>query len=147
MRRASKLVSALLLLSCPAAALAVTAPTTPTFLMSWDRLGSASGLIVPLNVETDAQGDVFLLDQASDHVYKLDRVGTPLIDWGSPGSGPGQFNGATCLAVDRDGNVYFVEMTTPRIMRLGADGVLATYREKSNNANGLVIDAQGRRVK
>jgi gluconolactonase len=48
--------------------------------------------------------------------------------------------------VDRDGNVYFVEMTTPRIMRLGADGVLATYREKSNNANGLVIDADGRLI-
>ena len=47
---------------------------------------------------------------------------------------------------DRDGNVYFVEMTTPRIMKLGADGVLATYRDKSNNANGLVIDAQGRLI-
>ena len=48
--------------------------------------------------------------------------------------------------VDRDGNVYFVEMTTPRIMKLGADGVLATYRDKSNNANGLVIDAEGRLI-
>jgi sugar lactone lactonase YvrE len=48
--------------------------------------------------------------------------------------------------VDRDGNVYFVEMTTPRIMKLGADGVLTTYRDKSNNANGLVIDAEGRLI-
>jgi gluconolactonase len=48
--------------------------------------------------------------------------------------------------VDRDGNVYFVEMTTPRIMKLGADGVLTIYRDKSNNANGLVIDAEGRLI-
>jgi gluconolactonase len=48
--------------------------------------------------------------------------------------------------VDTDGNVYFSEMTTQRIMKLSAGGVLSTYREKSNNANGLVIDPQGRLI-
>lgn len=47
---------------------------------------------------------------------------------------------------DKDGNVYFVEMVTPRIMKVSKDGVTSTYRDKSNNANGLVIDAQGRLV-
>jgi gluconolactonase len=49
-------------------------------------------------------------------------------------------------AVDRDGNVYFSEMVSMRIMKLGADGVLSTFRERSNNANGLLIDPQGRLV-
>jgi gluconolactonase len=48
--------------------------------------------------------------------------------------------------VDRDGNLYFTEMVTQRVMKLGADGVLSTYREKSNNANGLVIDPEGRLI-
>jgi gluconolactonase len=48
--------------------------------------------------------------------------------------------------VDRDGNLYFTEMTTQRIMKLSAAGVLSTYREKSNNANGLVIDPEGRLI-
>jgi len=48
--------------------------------------------------------------------------------------------------VDRDGNVYFTEMTTQRIMKLSVGGVLSTYREKSNNANGLVIDPEGRLI-
>ena len=48
--------------------------------------------------------------------------------------------------VDRDGNLYFSEMVTQRIMKLSADGVLSTYREKSNNANGLVIDPEGRLI-
>lgn len=47
---------------------------------------------------------------------------------------------------DRDGNVYFTEIITQRIMRLGADGVLTTYRERSNAANGLLIDPQGRLI-
>ncbi len=48
--------------------------------------------------------------------------------------------------VDRDGNVYFTEMVSQRIMKLSASGVLSTFREHSNNANGLLIDARGRLV-
>jgi gluconolactonase len=47
---------------------------------------------------------------------------------------------------DRDGNVYFTEMVTQRILKLSPTGVLSTFREHSNNANGLLIDPQGRLV-
>ena len=33
-------------------------------------------------------------------------------------------------AVDRAGNVYFTDLITQRIMKLGTDGVLSTFREK-----------------
>ena len=49
-------------------------------------------------------------------------------------------------AVDRDGNVYFTEIMTQRIMKLGPAGVLSVYRENSNAANGLLIDPQGRLI-
>jgi gluconolactonase len=49
-------------------------------------------------------------------------------------------------AADRDGNVYFTEMVWQRIMKLSANGVLSTFREQSNNANGLLIDPQGRLI-
>jgi gluconolactonase len=48
--------------------------------------------------------------------------------------------------VDRAGNVYFSEIMAQRILKLSPDGTLSTYREKSNNANGLLIDPQGRLV-
>jgi gluconolactonase len=48
--------------------------------------------------------------------------------------------------VDRDGNVYFTEMVWQRIMKLSAKGELSTFRERSNNANGLLIDPQGRLI-
>jgi gluconolactonase len=48
--------------------------------------------------------------------------------------------------VDRDGNVYFTEIINQRIMKLGTDGNLTTYRENSNVANGLLIDPQGRLI-
>jgi gluconolactonase len=49
-------------------------------------------------------------------------------------------------AVDREGNVYFTDIISQRIMKLGRDGVLSTYRENSNVANGLLIDPQGRLI-
>ncbi len=48
--------------------------------------------------------------------------------------------------VDGDGNVYFTELVFQRIMKLDPKGVLSVFREHSNNANGLLIDPQGRLV-
>jgi gluconolactonase len=48
--------------------------------------------------------------------------------------------------VDADGSVYFTDILLQRIMRLSKDGVFSVFREKSNVANGLVIDPQGRLV-
>jgi gluconolactonase len=49
-------------------------------------------------------------------------------------------------AVDREGNVYFTDIINQRIMKLSKDGPLTIYREKSNAANGLLIDPQGRLI-
>jgi gluconolactonase len=48
--------------------------------------------------------------------------------------------------VDRDGNVYFTDIINQRIMKLSAAGQLSIYREKSNAANGLLIDPEGRLI-
>ena len=49
-------------------------------------------------------------------------------------------------APDRAGNIYFTDIINQRIMKLGTDGQLSIYREHSNAANGLVIDAQDRLI-
>lgn len=49
-------------------------------------------------------------------------------------------------AVDRDGNVYFTDIVNQRIFKLGKDGRLSVFREKSNAANGMLIDRQNRLV-
>jgi gluconolactonase len=47
---------------------------------------------------------------------------------------------------DRDGNVYFTDLMSQRIMKFSKDGVLTVFREDSNVANGLVIDLEGRLI-
>jgi gluconolactonase len=48
--------------------------------------------------------------------------------------------------VDRQGNVYFTDLMTQRILKFGSDGVLSVYREHSNVANGLLLDPEGRLI-
>lgn len=47
---------------------------------------------------------------------------------------------------DREGNVYFTELVFQRIMKLTPQGRLSVFREHSNNANGLLIDPDGRLI-
>jgi gluconolactonase len=48
--------------------------------------------------------------------------------------------------VDAEGNVYFSEQRGQRIFKLAPGGALATFRENSNGANGLIFDAEWRLV-
>src|SRR5688572_30570701 len=65
---------------------------------------------------------------------------------------PQQADIATAVAftegpvADRDGNVYFTELVFQRIMKLTPQGVLSVFREQSNNANGMLIDPEGRLI-
>lgn len=49
-------------------------------------------------------------------------------------------------AVDRDGNVYFTDIVSQRIMKFDNKGTLSVFREKSNAANGMLIDRMNRLV-
>ncbi len=48
--------------------------------------------------------------------------------------------------VDREGNVYFTETKTHKIMRMAPDGTLSVFRDNSNAANGLVFDLEFRLI-
>jgi gluconolactonase len=46
-------------------------------------------------------------------------------------------------AADRDGNVYFSDIPNQRIHKVDANGKLSVFREGSNHANGLMLNAKG----
>lgn len=48
--------------------------------------------------------------------------------------------------VDRDGNVYFSDIMSQRIMKLSVKGEVSTFKTNDNVANGLLIDPQGRMI-
>jgi gluconolactonase len=46
-------------------------------------------------------------------------------------------------AADKDGSVYFSDIPSERIHKVDKAGKLSTFREKSNRANGLMVNAKG----
>jgi gluconolactonase len=44
---------------------------------------------------------------------------------------------------DTDGNVYFSDIPNEKIHKIDAQGQLSVFREKSNSANGLMMNAKG----
>ena len=49
-------------------------------------------------------------------------------------------------AADRDGNVYFSDIPNEKIHKIDAKGQLSVFIEKSNHANGLMVNAKGELV-
>jgi gluconolactonase len=85
------------------------------------------------------------------HFAAVTAIAAASVAWPSPARAQ-EVEVATTVAftegptVAPDGTVYFTDIINQRIMKLGADGKLAVFRERSNAANGLLIDPQGRLI-
>lgn len=55
----------------------------------------------------------------------------------------GDFQFAEGLTCDGQGNVFFTDQPTNRILKYSVDGELSTFKEPAGRANGMTFDAQG----
>jgi hypothetical protein len=85
----------------------------------------------PADVAVDpASGDVYIADGYGNHrVVVFDKAGNYLRQWGSPGTGPGQFQPADgghphCVVLGNDGLVYTCDRGSDRIQVFTKSGSL-----------------------
>jgi len=118
--------------------------------------GGGDGQIQPIGVAVDAQGHVYVVDNAGQRIEKFSSDGAFLGQWGGPGSGDGQFNNAWDIAVDLNGTVIVADRGNDRVQLFtdsgtfiaayGSSGFLAGEFESPNGvaadcrANLLVTD-------
>ena len=78
----------------------------------------------PTDVAWDKAGNIYITDGlgATNRVAKFDKDGKFLTQWGSTGTGPGQFRGVKSVAVDANGNVYVADLGNKRIEVFDGDG-------------------------
>jgi DNA-binding beta-propeller fold protein YncE len=75
------------------------------------------------DVTWDAADDIYISDgYINSRVAKADRNGKWLMSWGSPGSGPGQFNTPHSIAADAQGNIYVADRGNRRIQVFDGTG-------------------------
>jgi hypothetical protein len=77
----------------------------------------------PTDVTWDTQGSIFFSDgYINSRVAKYDKNGRWVKSWGTPGSGPGQFNTPHSIAADAKGNIYVADRGNRRIQVFDPDG-------------------------
>jgi DNA-binding beta-propeller fold protein YncE len=83
-------------------------------------------VLLPAGVAVGGQGNVFVADAAENRVEKFYPPYGLINQWGTPGSGPGQFNRPEGIAVDRTGNIYVADTLNLRIQEFSPAGSYLT---------------------
>jgi tripartite motif-containing protein 71 len=100
-------------------------------LAHWGGHGSGPGqLEAPDKLALDTQGNLYVTEVGSrstgegqnNRVQKFSPTGTPLAQWGTFGSAPGQFNAPIGIAVDQQGDIYVADVGNHRIQKLSSLG-------------------------
>ena len=79
---------------------------------------------LPTDVGFSPGGDIYVSDgYGNARVVKFSSDGTYLSEWGSRGTGPGEFGLPHGIAVDEDGRVYVVDRDNRRVQVFDGDGM------------------------
>jgi DNA-binding beta-propeller fold protein YncE len=87
-------------------------------------------------------GDLYVTDgYGNARVHKFAPDGTPLLSWGSPGIGEGEFNLPHNIACDADGWVYVADRENHRIQVFDGDGRFETQWHDVHRPSALHLTA------
>jgi sugar lactone lactonase YvrE len=105
---------------------------------SWGTGSSQFNANVPSRIELafDAQGDIYVTDPGNNRVQKFDSQGNYESQFGSSGTGNGQFNGPTGIAIDASGNVYVTDAGNARVEKFDANGNYLSQFGSYGTGNG-----------
>jgi DNA-binding beta-propeller fold protein YncE len=96
-----------------------------TFIAEWK--GPELGFYGPRRIAIGPDDSVYVLDQGRTRIVKFSPDGHVLSSWGSKGSGDGQFNDPTSVAVDStSGKVYVADPINKRIQVFDQNGKFLT---------------------
>ncbi len=136
--------------------------TSGKLVTKWGGNGHGPGQLThPEKLALDAQGNLYVTEVGqntwdgsvaeNDRIQKFSPTGTPLAQWGSLGSGSGQFNVPMGIAIDQQGNIFVADVANHRIQKLSSRGepliqwhtVGSGIGERTETGFDLALDASG----
>ncbi len=93
-----------------------------TYGGGWGEFNSPRGL------SSDAEGNIYVADDANHRIVKLSNDGVTLAQWGradlQPGAADGEFNLPYGTAVDRFGHLWVADTLNNRLVEMTTDGTV-----------------------
>ncbi|MBI4331245.1 MAG: SMP-30/gluconolactonase/LRE family protein, partial [Chloroflexi bacterium] len=120
-----------------------------TFIREWGTYGTGTTQFKnPKGVAVDGSGNVLVADTDNHRVMKFDGSGNPIWQKGKAGqqsgSGDGEFNTPTRVAVDSAGNVYLADTGNHRVQKLdGSGNFLRAVNGQFSSPQGIDVSPSG----
>jgi sugar lactone lactonase YvrE len=108
-----------------------------TFVGAWFVIGRTGGVAV------GPDNSVYVALPLSNAVRKYTTDGEFLLQWGTAGSGNGEFQNPTGLAVDSAGNVFVADTGNQRVQKFSSTGTYLAQWAVAGDPVGVATDAAG----
>lgn len=89
--------------------------SAPNAAMAYLPSLSSFDIVYTTDIGVNKTGHTYVTDFDNNNIKVYNSTGTLLFDFGSPGSGDGQFNSPFGLALDSQGNVYVADRGNSRV--------------------------------
>jgi len=125
---------------------------TPDGTLIGEWKGPEPGFYGPRRIAIDRDNSIYVVDQGRTRIVKFSPDGSVLSVWGSKGSGDGQFDDPTSVAVDlKTDRVYVADPRNKRIQVFDSTGKFLTKWvlpewEQPQGFEDLVIDSNSGRL-
>jgi DNA-binding beta-propeller fold protein YncE len=120
------------------------------YLTQWGGPGNGNGQFNspsessgPFGIAVDSSNNVYVADNYNNRIEKFTSNGTYLMQWGSYGSGNGQFDGPEGIAVDSSNNIYVADNGNCRIEKFTSNGNYLTQWGSQGSGNGQLYLPEG----
>lgn len=120
------------------------------FVSKWRTFDDEVTYSQPMGIAVDSAGTVYVVDLRRNRILKFTPTGTLFEEWGTTGSGDGQFNLPMGIVVDSEGYVYVTEPYANRVQKFTSNGTFVTKwgTEGSgdgqfNHPEGIAVDSAG----
>ena len=98
-------------------------PSTVTLLFKWGKEAGPRALNFPIGLVLDTDGRVYVADTRNHQIQVFGSSGLFANNWGSDGTGDGQFQSPQDVAVDSQGRVYVADTLNHRVQVFNEAGL------------------------